>query len=97
MPTQHPNEPKCETCRFWHQHDMRRNFGQCFRYPPRSKWGRDYDNNEIEHDRPKTCKWDYCGEHEKKSQSAEAAANQYEDTQQGQVQSRPRLAVGADR
>ena len=89
MPTEHPHEPKCETCRYWHQYDMRRNFGECFRYPPRSKWGLDYENNEVEHSRPKTCKWDWCGEHAEASHAPEASAGENENSQQGKVQGQP--------
>ncbi len=66
MPTQHPNEPRCATCRFFHQIDMRRNFGECYRYPPRSRWDDDGNN---EHTRPKTLTWDWCGEHQVKTSS----------------------------
>lgn len=97
MPTKHPNEPKCGTCRYWHQYDMRRNFGSCFRYPPRSKWRRNYDNNDIEHDRPKTCKWDWCGEHAEASQPPEATAGKHEVAEQGEVQSRTSQPGRTDR
>lgn len=97
MPTQHPNEPKCETCRWWHQYDMRRNFGQCFRFPPRSKWGRDYENNEIEHDRPKTCKWDFCGEHQEKPHPPKATLGQNDLAKQGQISDSSQASSGANR
>lgn len=70
MPTQHPNEPLCESCRFFRQIDMRRNFGECYRYPPRTRWN--YEVNlldDTEHLRPKTNKWDFCGEHQVKTSS----------------------------
>jgi hypothetical protein len=81
MATEHPHEPKCATCRFFHQYDRRTNWGACYRYPPRSKWGRNYDDQEIEHDRPKVCKWDWCGEHEEASRAAQAKASKDEATQ----------------
>lgn len=96
MATKHPGQPLCETCRYWHQYDMRRNFGFCYRYPPRSKWGRDNSDNEIEHDRPKTLKWDWCGEYAETPRAPEASANKDENSQQGQIQDRPCGEVGSD-